>query len=656
MTTMSQPSRGIYVLDVPEAADLTATFRYNFFTPDESINETGGVPAYALARPADQIDASYVQYAVTRVPRMVTLSFSVPRLADVGSQVSEQALRDATNLGSGAQDGNLILSNIDKVVFEDYLSSNGFVSLNFHDARLAERVHDLVSGSLAQQTMEDEHDGNTSHYRAAQRLKGLLPSDIKSQFLYRSLANPQQAYGATFYAQPSSAGTGAQGALTTTDAAKRVVDPFFERMKAVSVNVQVSSRFLQDMVNRAISDPTAPASGDMATMYKYAKSAKQAVNQTLSPAISESDYRAFIPYVTVRKQNTATQAQRYVSELVGYIIDKYEVLPDGTTKAHPPIVVESPFATSTADFQVKFNTTYCYTVRAVALMTLQAIDDDNGDVATLQVLVSSKPCNKVYVDTLELDAPPTPADIDFTWDYEANQLMVCWAFPVTSQRDIKQFQVFRRGGTDEPFQLQKVYDFDDSVVRFPARENPDPRLVERLTSPCSFYVDPDFDWNVNTSQQKALIYAVAAIDAHGLTSPLSAQFQVWFDRWQNRLQLRLVSHAGSPKAYPNLYLDGDAFVDTVKVKGPNSKQLKLYFNPEYYYLYDAQDRYVPVLATAQDGGGYVLQFINLDSGKGQSMDIVIDNLINASSATDAPPQQVRFGPRRMAQQSNLTGG
>jgi len=321
------------------------------------------------------------------------------------------------------------------------------------------------------------------------------------------------------------------------------------------------------------------------------------------------------------------------------------VLPDGTTVVHPPIVVDSPHAATTADFRVKFNANYCYNIRTIALLTLPAIDENNEDIATVKVLVSSKPSNRVYVSTSKFDAPPPPGDIDFTWNYEAQSLLVSWAFPVWSQQDIKQFQVFRRTTVDHPFQLQKSYNFDDSDIKFPDPENPDPVLVEYLTSPCQFYIDDDFDPKVNSSRDKGFIYAVSCIDAHGLSSPLSAQYRVWFDQFKNKLQLEHVSHLGAPKPYPNLYLDGDVFVNTIKVAGPHSKRMKLYFNPEYYYLYDDQNRLTPTLATQQRGGSYKLQFINIDNGKAQDIDIAINDQMSTNLQPLATTQ-VSLGPKR----------
>lgn len=644
--TISQPSKLVYAIDIPQVTELAATFTYNFFTPDECTNDSGGVPVTALARPAATIDASFIQWSLTRVPREVNFTFRVPKVADPGNTVSAQTQRDNANSTTGAQNGSLIADNLNKVIDEDFLASHGYVSVSFHDGEIDSKVHYLVSGTLATQTLESEHADDNSHYKASQQLLKALPSTVSPHFVTRALTQPDLGFGAQFYSPKSSSGgrvaspTGHPKATQT-----RFTSAYFDRLKKVVTNVQLNSKLMQDMVNGAIVDPTSPFAGDVVSLHQYAKQAKQSANQRFSAGISANDYKTYVPFISAQKQSTSVHHSKYTAQIVGYIIDKFEVLADGSLSAAPPIVLDSPTVSSTADFQVKFHANYCYAIRTVALLTLPAIDDSNNDVATVQVLISSKPSNRVYVSTTKLDAPPPPGDVDLVWNYETNQLLLQWAFPVWSQRDIKQFQVFRRTSVDHPFQLQKVYNFDDSAVVFPSAEQPDPTLVEYLTSPCQYYVDEDFDWQTQITANKGFIYSIACIDAHGLTSTLSAQYRVWFDPFKNALQKEHVSHLGAPKPYPNLYLDGDVFVDTIKVSGDRSKRVKLYFNPEYYYLIDDQNKTEQVVATQQTGGSYRLQFINLDNGKASTVDISINDQLTVATTVLSTPQ-VTLGPKR----------
>src|SRR6478609_149375 len=666
--SVSLPSREIYAVDVPEIQRFEGTFNYNFFTPDESVSETGGVPVKVLQRQADEIDAAFIQYSVTRAPRSVTFSWKLPKLVDPGNQVTDLQQRNNV-FKTNAQNGSLIADNIDKVVTEDQFATDNYVAVNFHDAEIDDKIHYFVSGSYAFHTLEQSTDTNVSHYKAAQQLSALTPKHIKPHFLFKALTMPSRAHGSRFF----------------NDNGQRIFDSYFQRLKNVAVNAQINSKLFHDITNRTIRDPHSPFTTDLSNMHKYTKKLQHQVVQRSSVSVSEDDFKTFVPFIDIKVRTTAFQADQQGPEIVGYIIDKTEITVDGSSKSLSPIIIDNPNVNLTADFQIKYNARYMYAIRTVAQFTIPGIDDDTGDVAMLKILVSSKPSNQVFINTIETTAPPAPTDLNCTWNYERvnpatqehdqltglplpgtgvpGSLLVHWTFPPNSQRDIKKFQVFRRRDVDHPFELIKMYDFDDSLVKFENGENPDPTLVEHLTSPCSFFYDDDFQvglHNFHEDQQtqrgsherspfsSTFIYAIAAIDAHGYTSNFSAQYEVWFDPFKNQLQKRLISHTGAPKPYPNLYLEADTFVDTIRVSGPNSKQLKLYFNPEYYYLYDDEERNQRVIATKQTGGSYKLQFINTDSQKSATATITINDQIRLAARVMSFPE-VRFGTRRRSQ-------
>jgi len=644
--SISHPSHPIYVIDVPEVRKFKGTFRYNFFTPDESVNGSGGVPAAFLTRSGAEIDSNFIQYSTSRAPRVVVFQWTKPKLADVGNLLSEQAMRDNSFRTTGQQNGSLILDHIDKVVSEDDFASKTFNSVHFHDGELDTKVHHLVSGSVTAQMLYDPADPNLSPHKAAQRLTKALPERIKPGFIFTAMTMPKVTGGATFHlAANALVGRSTSKALARPGRGVKYNNQSFRNIKRVSTNTQMNVKFMHDLVNRAMRDPLSTNANDLVNMHPTSKQAKQAAGRG---SVAERDYRTYVRYFRVRRHGSSPHVQKYGAELVGYIIDKFEVSTRGGLIKHPPIVIDSPHVHLTADYRVKFNAKYCYVIRTVALLTLPAIEDVTGEVATIQVLVSSKPSNKVYVTTQKDSAPEPPGDVNFTWNYQTNKLMVTWAFPVTRERDIKQFQVFRRDSVDECFELQKQYNFDDSVVKFPYNERPDPRLVEHLNSPATFWIDDEFNWDVHTGRDTGLIYAVTSIDAHGQGSGYSAQFRVWFDRYKNRLQKELVSHAGSPKPYPNMYLAEELFENTINVAGPSSKRMRLFFNPEFYYYTDDRGRTTQVLQTRQTGGGYKLQFINLDNMKSDDINITIDDRTTKAGRRPAHPI-IQVGPKRKAQ-------
>lgn len=628
--TISKPSREIYAVDIPEVRDFAAVFRYNFFVPDEGVNDAGGVPESFLLKPSSDIDSRYVQFATTRAPRFVVFNFTPVRLSDVGREVTELDVRN--NAMSRPELQNVIAKNLDKIVTEDHFAAMDFVSVQFHDSEIDEKVFYLVSGSLEQHTLGEEQPSNAGPTKTSAKFSSLLTSVVQPHFLNQAMAQMPLVAGVQFHTNettPMSNETQYRNIrnMLTPPGRRMVVktNAFFARLKSFQISAQINGKLFHNIVNRTIIDPNSPYGDDLHSLYQFSKQISSTSTQRFSLEVNEDDYRTVVPFIDLKVQQTAYQTNRRGAELVGYIIDKIETTRDGKIRNHPPIVIERSDVGTTADFQVKYDSTYSYAIRTIAKFTIPAIDDETGDIGTIQILVSSKPSSKVYVRTVEKVPPPPPADLNFTWDYEKDRLLVHWMFPTNSQRDIKKFQVFRRKSADHPFELIKMYDFNDSQVRYEDSETPNQSLLEVLSSPCTFYVDDDFQKN------SSFIYAVASIDAHGMTSNLSAQYELKFDIFKNKLVKALVSHSGAPKPYPNLYLQTDTFVDTIKVRGPNTKRLRVYFNPEFYQLIDDDERITPVLATKQTGGQYQMQFINLDNHKNQILSINIDDQVKSEN-------------------------
>ena len=297
--TISQPSREVFVVDVPEVRDFAATFTYNFFVPDESLDDSGGIPENFLARQASEIDANFIQHISTRAPRYVIFNFTHPKLGDVGRGVADLDVRE--NVFDRSRKENLIFDNLDKVITEDHFSSVNFISVNFHDAEIDEKIYHIVSGSFEQHTLEEESDNDISHGKAANKLHSLLPSHIKPQFLNRALSNPKKAHGTSFIT--TSAGSKTKQANTETrhknvktkTSRKGRSDlslkssKFFNRLGHVSTNVQINGKLFHDVVNRMIDDPHSPFGSDLQTLHQSSKHLQNAARQNVSLQVHEKD-------------------------------------------------------------------------------------------------------------------------------------------------------------------------------------------------------------------------------------------------------------------------------------------------------------------------------------------------------------------------------
>jgi hypothetical protein len=306
------------------------------------------------------------------------------------------------------------------------------------------------------------------------------------------------------------------------------------------------------------------------------------------------------------------------------VIDKYEILQNGTIRTLDPIIIENPFVASTIDTRVKYYSTYVYSIRTVAEFTIPAIIDDTGELVVAKVLVTSKPSTKWSIPCVEIVPPPSPTDFNFHWNYETSQLGLLWTFPPNVQRDVKKFQVFRRASINEPFQLLKMYDFDDSEVKAEQNETIFPGLIEVQSNPTLFYVDPDF------TKDSKFIYAVVSIDAHGMSSNYSDQFEITFDKFKNKLIKKRISASGAPKPYPNMYLSADTFVDSILDE--NHRQVEVIFDPDHLSIFDSQRRDLQLLARSNDNASYRLQFINLDLQKERVLKISVDDMRTPSTS------------------------
>ena len=142
------------------------------------------------------------------------------------------------------------------------------------------------------------------------------------------------------------------------------------------------------------------------------------------------------------------------------------------------------------------------------------------------------------------------------------------------------------------------------------------------------YIDEDFD------REGYYIYAVACVDAHGITSNYSNQIGLRWNKLRNTIDRVEISAPNAPIPYPNLYIDKDAFVDTMKNEG--FSQVTIAFNPEYYDLYKQTGENLDLFKFGPDNF-YRLQLINTDLQEDQFIDITVMDERNGVQFTPSPP-------------------
>jgi len=580
------PSRLVYSVDVPEVENLKSEFIYNYYIPDEStqdykqdknallsISNKMNLLPDVLKKPGYEIEGYLNSVSkisdLKKLPRYVKLTWNSNNKLSLTT--TEQTI--ALNVASSLKEEDL-----PKVSKEDQFASSYYTSLESNNGILVQAMSSLFDSTY---NLKDKNNQ--------------IDTDLRNNFSNAEKANLKvfDESNSDFHASMSAISY-QKGGL---ELEKQVKDSYLEKLKSTKFQSQINNNFLFDILKQA-SGSQHPNNKTLKSFIDYSLKVNGIVPNY---KLSESEYKASIPYHTVYEFGSgyqghvgSNQDDESTFKIIGYVIDKVEVFSDGTVNRFSPIVINGGKKNSYIDFQIRYGAVYFYSIRSIMDVTYNAIDNKNYNFIRVGSFVASKDTT-VEVQTIEHIAPPPPADFKLTWDYDRfNQntvifdhennrpfpntgtrgsLMLSWSFPVNSQMDIKKFQIFRRKTVNDPFEIIKQYDFDDSFLKFESLENNiNEKVVSKHEEPMLYFFDDDF------YQNSEYIYALASIDAHGLTSNYSEQFKIVFNKFNNKIEKTLISIAGAPKPYPNLYLEKDLFVDTFKTS--NKNKMHVYLQPD----------------------------------------------------------------------------
>lgn len=594
--SISYPSSLVSFVDVPEVSRVRAKFHYNFFEPDESSSDQYDPMARKILRRSGQnlvssrrMSPAAKQELERKVPRYVSISWrplkvNVPGVEESG-RIRFLRIRD----------------NLSEIQDEASISNNHFTGLSVQDTGLDDKLTPFLNMTL---NLSEEADPNAPTDRA-KKINDRTSPEVDPKFLANA-ANSQPT-GASF-----------------VDDEKR--EDLLKKKKTdardVVLNIQLNNKFADVLVDTAISDPASIYADEMSDLDDISEAISQeALTGIKSSEIDPDEYDLIAEPIRVRILDSGNPDT--ASRVVGYIIEKY-VVNEETYELDKvkDIIIENPISTRMIDTEVMYGKTYVYQIRTIAQVDFQSPSEDETDILSSTMLISSKPSGRALVECIETIPPSEPADFKPVWNYSSNNLHLMWNFPVNPQRDIKKFQVFRRKTIFDPFELIVQLDFDDSTVRQPDREDIDENRKIYTQQPALMFKDRDF------KMSSKYIYAICSLDARNYTSNYSNQFEVSFDSSSNRLAVKEISPSGAPKQYPNLYLKQDLFVDTIRDSG--HRRVSVYFDPEYLKVTDSEGNSLDLLRTTKQSpneksGKYQLQFINVDQQKEKKVTIEIND-------------------------------
>lgn len=573
--SVTKPSVEIHSVDVQEPEKFTASFVYNYFVKDEAVVASSGLTTFFQDKPGEFYDAKVIDYLGTRLPRYTLLNWK--------PCVEESAALDSIPK-------NYIANNLSKVLSEEHFSSEAFTSLNITDQSIEAKLNAYVSSSL---DILKATSSNSNVKTAS------ISSKLKSVFLDSNTIPVTR--------------TVTVPTIGITTAKREAI----ASAKDLNFSIQVSNSVVDDVVKKAVGFPESTYQEMYRGLYEISRLV-QDTNVVNSKDFDSSDYvHTTSNYVSLLNAKFATK-EVYASKIVGYIIERSELTSNGSYKVLEPIIVDNPNSSLTVDAKVKYYGKYRYKIRAVAEVSIPCVIEDTSEFIVSKFLIASRPTVTRDVNCIEEVPPPPPVDVKFIWDWNKDRLVVTWNFPTNAQRDIKQFQVFKRSTLAEPFTLVKQYSFDDSSVPGIYLENPNASCVEYVSSPKSFYLDEEF---TKTSQ---CIYAIGCVDAHGMVSTYSAQYGVSFDVYKNKLIVSQISSSGAPRPYPNMNVSAEVFLDSVYES--RKTKMTLSFDASTMELTNSEQTDLEFIKTKQSGAKYKILAVNTDLAISKEITVSIDDM------------------------------
>lgn len=567
MMKRSLDSNVLAIVNLGQPTGLTAEFRYNYYSSDESATE----------------DTTRFRSSLEGSPRLVKLSFKLP------------SLQSNETLGSNV-DYSVFVNDVDKVHSVEDIPNMGNTYVTLQDTGLLSRSTDSIKRSCKIRGI----GGNPTDQSLA--LSVQLTGSIDPAVIQKIAVN-YSSMNVSFLSQgveiPSEKYTDANGLPATI--------LFYDKFVAESLS------------SAEIENPSrSPVEAGLISRYL---TTRQKEARERAPSISGEEFTSILSPTSFFERRTSSgyaEVDRQVRR-VGCLIERVEELSSGR-RVKKLIGAVDPRADSFVDYDVKYGSRYSYTVRAVYSIQVPEILLRRNDSVASRVLIASSPSNIASVTAEEQVPPAPPSDIRFNFDHTKGELNIRWEFPVDRTRDVTRFQVFRRKSLTEPFTLLKELDFDQSVVQVSRVEAPLPVNSSKSEFPVRRLIDYDF------GRSSDYIYAVCCVDAHGYVSNYSSQYRVTFNRRLNNVVVSCVSPANAPRPYPNLYvnLPGTLTVDTITRSGVN--QVTVVFNPEYLQVTDRGGNDLGLLKYGAEGAKYYMNVIDTSRAEQVAVPVTINDL------------------------------
>lgn len=616
-------SRPLDKINIPEIGNMAVEFEYNYFTVDEKVKSDTPGENTLINIDTDLDDEIFYRASTQQKPRLVKISFSRPKSND--SFLKKSMLINK-------EDGDLN-ELFDDVLVEGALSNEIFTGLELIDTGKEEKIYSMLRSS---QTFISERNLNDSEKTSAQKLHdtleekgGLFGEDKKLVIEALASLKVQQIQ------------------IVEDEKIKKATAINDEdQLGKQSLSVQFNNLLMHDVIKESTLIPDNIYQDELRGILDLSNEIKNDLLENIPPTSTyqEIDYDLQVPAIRmtpITKEMLVKDRLNYPEVLqIGYIVEKYELLGNEGIQYIGKTIIDNPDRTYFADYDVVYGKSYFYKIRTLCKVRTIVSTDNIADAASNQVMIATILVASEGISDnvlcVENIAPPPPTTLRATFDFKKLVPRISWQFPLNKQRDIKRFQIFKRLSIDDPFTLIAEYNFDNSIIKTPVNEIARPENIYYMNMPRLFYTD------LSHKEGEEPIYTVACVDAHGLSSNYGPQVKVSRNRYTNKVTRTIISGPNAPKPYPNLLINQDAFIDSIKVS--NYKKLKLFFDPEYYQVFkneelkekgnnhNRKEINLDFLAIDPDKFTYKLQIINIDNQKDQIVNIKLADRSSAGGA------------------------
>lgn len=641
-------SLGYNRLSVQRVSDLKCNFVYNFYQKDEKTKDfnsnlrTGFIETVI---PEDVEDQTFAILSEKKA-RYIEVKINLNGIADQNENIVHfddiGVNPESQEMLSNASDSDLSFLDIlrDHVIFEGNLSNNRTTGIEYFDTLADEKVYSYLSSSIF---FSDTNSANDSLSSAARKFIDTLENNDNSFDLNQkvklletlSSLNSQGINNVNIQKPPDSI----SNLHFTTKFNNLFMGDLVKYATVTQNNIYIDEHLgivdiakqRQDLARSLAHDGDENA-GELNVNVLPLPGTEEVfdLNDTEFTE-SEDEMNALL--------NDLKEIPKV--KICGLLVSVYEIN-NNVPVFHENVILKDITAAANGFIyeHIKYGKTYLFKARTICLVkTIYDLEQEIGSSIMLGSFIVLSDPTSAYVVCEERVPPEAVTELSVQMNYEQQRPEIDWEFPLNMQRDIKKFQIFKRENFNQPFTLVQVNDFDNSELALPNFQNiPSEVVFDYKNSKLwpNKYVDYDFDIKNNDEA----IYAIVTVDAHGMTSGYSKQIHVRHDKYRNKFISTVVSRAGAPQPYPNLYLRQDFFSDVIKQS--NLTRCNIFFDPEYFRLFkktDNNEEEINYITFTEDNNlnsefPYQFHFINIDRQLDQVVEV---NVANKSGIPEGIP-------------------